>query len=318
MAEEWDGYIPPENPIKALVPAENEDGAIRKAPAATKQEFQIWRSQRFMPILRNLPDMAIYEERPDIVAYLREDGVDFYYQLLRAARHNDTKSLKILIAGGIDINHDAGKHHYAINAAARAGAYKAVVMLLENGADMNQRGRYSETPLMWAAYHDDMNLFRILKAAGANPSLRKLKPAFENQTAFSIARHMGHGTIAEALDKYEALEWRDRKPAALPAPETKLLPAPAQAACPEGWSIVNENGAEMAIQAIGGPASSIRMRNIFDFAGKRLLTEFMSVTGAPLLSEKNFAEADPDFVARARRIFDDAKKAGEISAPGLI
>jgi hypothetical protein len=73
----------------------------------------------------------------------------------------------------------------------------------------------------------------------------------------------------------------------------------------------------MAVQTIEDERLSIL--NVFDFKGRRLLTEFKSANGAPLLSEKRFDELDPQLVENARQVFTTArKKAGQATPPGLI
>jgi hypothetical protein len=172
---------------------------------------------------------------------------------------------------------------------------------------------------MWAAYNDDLTAADILMKAGADPAIAKIGGAYSGLEAWSLAFTRGHKRTAKILLDYRSSRADKSAPLALAGPKEVLRLPPPEPQCPPGWSVVDKNDVAMAVQTIEDDKSRLSIRNVFDFAGKRLLTEFKSANGAPLLSEKRFDELDPQLVEKARRVFTEArKKAGQETPPGLI
>ena len=48
------------------------------------------------------------------------------------------------------------------------GSRKLIIILLENGADVNQRSSDGRTPLMWAAFRGDKQTIELLVERGAD------------------------------------------------------------------------------------------------------------------------------------------------------
>ena len=80
-------------------------------------------------------------------------------------------------------------------AAAEAGDRSAVIAVLREGGDVNERGPDGSTALMWAAYHGDLELVQRLIAAGADVDAQNDFGAF----ALSEAAISGATPIVEAL-----------------------------------------------------------------------------------------------------------------------
>lgn len=81
--------------------------------------------------------------------------------------------------------------------AARKNDSGLVVELLRSGADANERGEQTATPLHWAAYHGNGDLVRALLDAGA-----RVNAALENgSTPLHLAAHRGHTEVVRLLLK---------------------------------------------------------------------------------------------------------------------
>ena len=98
--------------------------------------------------------------------------------LMVAASCAHVKSVKALIEAGADVRacdkHGCASLTLAANALSRGGdAKKVVQMLLEAGADMEDRGGMGRTALMLAAERDHVELVRYLLEQGADPEAEK-------------------------------------------------------------------------------------------------------------------------------------------------
>lgn len=89
---------------------------------------------------------------------------------------NDVDALRGALAEGVDINGRTRQAGWtALHWAIRGGASDAVAFLIEQGADLNARGKLGDTPLhvaITAAHRSgDPGLVRMLLAAGADPTI---------------------------------------------------------------------------------------------------------------------------------------------------
>jgi hypothetical protein len=190
--------------------------------------------------------------------------------------------------------------------AAQNAASDCVKLLLKAGADPDTRGKDGWTPLMWAAYINDVATAQILLKAGAESRLANTS----RMTAADIARDEHFTETANLISIYERVKLMGLDT------EKKALPAPAKPELPKGWKVIADNGVEMAVQNISNAAANVYITNIFDFKGKRLMTQFNAPAGNMAVSDKRFDEVDPDFVEEARAIFDQAGRKAESPAPG--
>jgi hypothetical protein len=286
--------------------------------AASDRSFRDWRLTHPWRRAKALPLVAARDGRADIVRRFVLEKTDCHAALLRAVCENDARALATLIKGGVDVN-ATYKNKNALGMAAEYCAADCVALLLKHGADPDLRGRDKWTALMWAAFHNDTATLQHLSAAGADPTLRDNHSP--RRTALDIAREDRRSEAAMWLTSYSIL-WTAKRRAALgldpilrPA---AALPAPPEApALPPGWSVITEGGAQMAIQRVSDAASRTEIRNVFDFKGRRLLTEFRGANGAPSLSERPFGAVEAALVEEARAIFA-AATARPAAAPGLI
>jgi hypothetical protein len=292
---------------KELIPA----GKTARAAVADAATFATWRKQHRFRFGTGIAHAASREAREDILAHmLAEEGYRPAVEraFFRAAAQNDAKSMESMIRGGMDANFRSGTKS-AIMVAAQNAAYDCVGLLLKAGADPDTRGKDGWTPLMWAAYINDVATAQTLLKAGANSGL--LNNARKN--AAEIAREEQFSETANLISIYERVKLMGLDT------EKKALPPPAKPEIPKGWKVIADNGVEMAVQNISNAAANVYITNIFDFKGKRLMTQFNAPAGNMAVSDKRFDEIDPDFIKEARGIFDRANMKKEPPAPeGLI
>jgi len=129
-----------------------------------------------------------------------------------AIYHSPRPFIRVLLDRGADPNYEdrAGFpsliaaltcRQSALGSPARADAYQILELLLEAGADPDQRGLNDYTPLHWAAADGDERVVRLLLAHGADPTARTRIDDFE--TPRDVARHAGHQAIADLLAQCE-------------------------------------------------------------------------------------------------------------------
>lgn len=80
--------------------------------------------------------------------------------------------------------------------ASRTGDAAAVKKLLEQGADVNAKFRYNQTPLFKAAERGHTEVVKVLLAGGAEVNL---KDTFYGATAITWAADKGHAEVVRAL-----------------------------------------------------------------------------------------------------------------------
>jgi len=93
--------------------------------------------------------------------------------LNEAAGRGDIDQIRNLAAGGANVNAEAAHGITPISSAARAGAVESIPVLVNLGADPNQRcGVNGWTPLMHAIHKQQLGSVRALLEAGANVNER--------------------------------------------------------------------------------------------------------------------------------------------------
>jgi ankyrin repeat protein len=103
----------------------------------------------------------------------RHDQTDAAHQvaldrvLIEAAKLDDRRGLKKLLAKGADVNAQPGVDGSALHAAAALGHAKVLKMLLENGAAVNARGPREVTALQLASIEGHTSAVNLLLDCGA-------------------------------------------------------------------------------------------------------------------------------------------------------
>ena len=95
---------------------------------------------------------------------------DFVSQLYHASRHGLWRSVKILIDHGMDVNASSGSHGTAIEAAARYGHERVVELLISHGGNVNSQ--YRHNPLIAAVQEKQRSVVWQLLENGADVNSR--------------------------------------------------------------------------------------------------------------------------------------------------
>jgi ankyrin repeat protein len=138
--------------------------------------------------------------------------------MMTCARTGSADAVKALLARGADVNavEPALKQSALMWAAAERHA-NVVRLLIERGADVRAATRHGFTPLHFAAREGDIEIARMLVAAGvdvdivskADPSLKGRGPAYDamrsdGSTPLLVATVRGHATVARFLLEHGA------------------------------------------------------------------------------------------------------------------
>jgi uncharacterized protein len=92
--------------------------------------------------------------------------------LVSAAARGDTENVKLLLAGGANIEAHANDDWTALTSASEKGHLETVKTLLDSGAKVNGQEGGGNTALFWAAFHGHSDIVEVLLAAGADVDLK--------------------------------------------------------------------------------------------------------------------------------------------------
>lgn len=121
-----------------------------------------------------------------------------------AAERNALQVAELLIEKGAGINTLSDNNWPPLYAAANSNALDVAKYLIDSGAQVNiatEEGRHS--PLLGASYHNNVEMVKLLLAAGADTSakLSKSHLRYGNQTALDLAERQGNDEVVELLKK---------------------------------------------------------------------------------------------------------------------
>jgi ankyrin repeat protein/outer membrane protein assembly factor BamB len=106
-------------------------------------------------------------------AYAQSDNLP----LFKAAKTNDVAKLTELIKAGADVNSKSEYGATALTFAVEKNSLEAIKVLLEHGADPNNRDRfYQSTPFEWAFYEGQEEIIKLMIQHGADLSTNWLLP----------------------------------------------------------------------------------------------------------------------------------------------
>jgi ankyrin repeat protein len=117
--------------------------------------------------------------------------------LIYSALNGNTGRMKLLLALGADANELECQTAYCLTplvAAASANRSAAVQMLMAHGADINKKLKRGQTALMFASYHGDTEMVKLLIASGAD-----VNADCDGDTALGWAKQKGHEDVAKLL-----------------------------------------------------------------------------------------------------------------------
>lgn len=89
-------------------------------------------------------------------------------QYLKDAANGDLEGVRAELAAGVPINAVNKQRQTAILLAAKGKYYDVVRHLIEAGADIDQQDETCFNPFLWGCIHNDLELVRIMLAAGTD------------------------------------------------------------------------------------------------------------------------------------------------------
>jgi len=117
---------------------------------------------------------------------------------------------------------------------ARPDVYEIVELLLNRGADVQQRGLNDYTPLHWAAGDGSLWLVDLLLAHGADPN--EITRIDDIETALEVASVAGHTKVVERLRPITTrLDWEDASRAGDVATIARMVRAGHDIDAYDGW-----------------------------------------------------------------------------------
>ena len=129
--------------------------------------------------------------------------------LLEAAYYGHPKTVKFLLAHGVDVNYQDAEHGAsALQAASQSGQADIVRILLDRGADVNLSNKEGSTALMAASFNRHQDIVKILLAAGAEVNHQNRA----DETALSLAREERDEAIVALLQEAGARDIPKRCP----------------------------------------------------------------------------------------------------------
>ncbi len=132
-------------------------------------------------------------------------------QFLEAAMVGDVATIKELLEQGVDIKSRDKNGLTALTYARRNGHAAAVLLLLNNGADLKYMDRFGDT-LRWASERGHVAVVSLLLDKGANIDLKNER----NETALVCASEKGHAAVVRLLlDKGADIESKNNVGTAL-------------------------------------------------------------------------------------------------------
>jgi quinoprotein dehydrogenase-associated probable ABC transporter substrate-binding protein len=113
-----------------------------------------------------------------------------------AAENNKSKALVALIEAGADVNRPVGKGDYTpLMLAAANGSADIAGLLIRHGADVNAKNAGGVTPLMVVAANNAAPVGSLLLKSGADPAVR----SEDGRTALMIAKSNNSGEVLKLL-----------------------------------------------------------------------------------------------------------------------
>ena len=118
----------------------------------------------------------------------------------KAVRNGDASKIEKLVDEGAEINARDRYSQTALMLASQHGHADIVRLLVDRGADLNVKAKYNLTSLMLAIINNQDEIARILVDAGANLSLTGTgAPGFHGKTAYDLAMSQGNTVLAGLL-----------------------------------------------------------------------------------------------------------------------
>ena len=135
------------------------------------------------------PDLKFLETRPCIEKLLYPNNDNVLMCALRNPRTNE-KIINRILTTGIDINYQNNFHMTPLFVACKnIDSISIAKLLISKGANINHSAS-GITPLMFATYHNNLELINILLKLGANKNL--ITPNGDNLLLIALSHHLYH------------------------------------------------------------------------------------------------------------------------------
>ena len=197
----------------AIKPAERSVVAVAEAEivvaesVAAESESQLPESHLIDPSPERLVLAARYGQSRD-VKYLLDGGMDVDAKdaygntaLIAAASNGQADMAQQLLARGAEINATNKEELTALMGAAVKGHYQLVHTLIGLGAEVNAKNNDAETALSMAVKYGQYKAAKVLLKGGANPNLPNSLPANVSNSGYTPLMYTAtYGVTREAVD----------------------------------------------------------------------------------------------------------------------
>ena len=159
-----------------------------KALLANGANVEAERTSGFTPL-----HDAIVKKQRDVAELLIEHGAKIHGEM--SAAYVDKQTVQLLIDLGADVNQRDKRDMSPLDEAAFRGNTEVLQLLLEHGADVNARGEYGSTPLHSAAVRGKAEAAKLLIENGAEIDIKSKN----GDTPLCIAIRSSQLKVAEVL-----------------------------------------------------------------------------------------------------------------------
>jgi len=118
---------------------------------------------------------------------------------VKASAEGDLEKMREALRDGAHPEGSVYDYYPPLQIAATNGKKEAVLLLLENGANVNRVSEFQNTPITAAAFQGHMDVINVLLKWGADVCYKS-----EGSTARDIARAKGYKELAELLKASES------------------------------------------------------------------------------------------------------------------
>ncbi|EHK18855.1 ankyrin repeat protein [Trichoderma virens Gv29-8] len=175
----------------------NSKTSERKGTVVKHAPRSLWKTWLSWSVSRDYHDIASQLLCIDgIASYLNRGDRSFDKLLLPAARDQNTILMRLLLENGANPDITNDHKDTPLHFAAKHNNKAAIIMLVQYQSDVNRLGSAGNTPLMWAIEHDDIDMIKVYLDL---PLLNLNKQCFWGETALHKALSKGKPKVAELL-----------------------------------------------------------------------------------------------------------------------
>ncbi|UKZ82366.1 hypothetical protein TrVFT333_010154 [Trichoderma virens FT-333] len=140
----------------------NSKTSERKGTVVKHAPRSLWKTWLSWSVSRDYHDIASQLLCIDgIASYLNRGDRSFDKLLLPAARDQNTTLMRLLLENGANPDITNDHKDTPLHFAAKHNNKAAIIMLVQYQSDVNRLGSAGNTPLMWAIEHDDIDMVKV-------------------------------------------------------------------------------------------------------------------------------------------------------------